>query len=75
MINKVEIANTNTSKLKVLTNKENKELFLKMKDGDPSAREELIKGNLRLVLSVIQRFGGRRRKCRWFISNRMCWSN
>ncbi len=64
MINKVEIANTNTSKLKVLTNKENKELFLKMKDGDPSAREELIKGNLRLVLSVIQRFGGRRRKCR-----------
>ena len=40
LINKVEIANTNTSKLKVLTNKENKELFLKMKDGDPSAREE-----------------------------------
>lgn len=59
LINKVEIANTNTSKLKVLTNKENKELFLKMKAGDTSAREELIKGNLRLVLSVIQRFGGR----------------
>ena len=63
LINKVEIANTNTSKLKVLTNKENKELFLRMKAGDMSAREELIKGNLRLVLSVIQRFGGRRRKC------------
>lgn len=64
MINKVEIANTNTSKLKVLTNKENKELFLRLRDGDLSAREELIKGNLRLVLSIIQRFGGRRRKCR-----------
>ena len=59
MINKVEIANTNTSKLKVLTNKENKELFLRLKNGDLSAREELIKGNLRLVLSIIQRFGGR----------------
>jgi RNA polymerase sporulation-specific sigma factor len=59
LINKVEIANTNTSKLKVLTNKENKELFLRLKAGDMSAREELINGNLRLVLSVIQRFGGR----------------
>ena len=59
MISRVEIANTNTSKLKVLTNKENKELFLKIKAGDKSAREELINGNLRLVLSVIQRFGGR----------------
>ena len=64
MINKVEIANTNTSKLKVLTNKENKELFLRLKNGDLSARQELIEGNLRLVLSIIQRFGGRRRKCR-----------
>lgn len=59
MINKVEIANVNTSKLQVLTNKENKELFKKMKEGDKKAREELINGNLRLVLSVIQRFGGR----------------
>lgn len=59
MISRVEIANTNTSKLKVLTNKENKELFLRIKAGDSSAREELINGNLRLVLSVIQRFGGR----------------
>ena len=71
MINKVEIANTNTSKLKVLTNKENKELFLRLKEGDLSAREELINGNLRLVLSIVQRFGGRRRKCRRFISNWM----
>lgn len=59
MINKVEISNVNTSKLKVLTNAENKELFRQMKDGDKDAREKIISGNLRLVLSVIQRFGGR----------------
>ncbi len=60
MINKVEISNVNTSKLKVLTNAENKELFKQMKEGDETAREKIISGNLRLVLSVIQRFGGRR---------------
>ena len=59
MINKVEIANVNTSKLRVLTNKENKELFEQMNKGDKEAREKIISGNLRLVLSVIQRFGGR----------------
>lgn len=59
MINKVEIANVNTSKLQVLTNKETKELFQKMKAGDTEAREKIINGNLKLVLSVIQRFGGR----------------
>ena len=59
MINKVEIANVNTSKLQVLTIKENKELFEKMKNGDKSAREKIISGNLRLVLSVIQSFCGR----------------
>ena len=59
MINRVEIANVNTSKLQVLTNKENKELFEQMNNGDKSAREKIISGNLRLVLSVIQRFGGR----------------
>lgn len=62
MINKVEISNVNTSKLKVLTNAENKELFKQMNEGDKGAREKIIQGNLRLVLSVIQRFGGRRRK-------------
>ncbi len=62
MINKVEISNVNTSKLKVLTNAENKELFKQMNEGDEGAREKIIQGNLRLVLSVIQRFGGRRRK-------------
>lgn len=59
MINRVEIANVNTSKLQVLTVKETKELFKKMHEGDEGAREELINGNLRLVLSVIQRFCGR----------------
>ena len=59
MINKVEIANVNTSKLRVLTNKENKELFEQMNKGDKEAREKIINGNLKLVLSVIQRFGGR----------------
>lgn len=56
MINKVEISNVNTSKLKALKPNENRELFLKLREGDETAREELISGNLRLVLSVVQRF-------------------
>ena len=59
MINRVEIANVNTSKLQVVTPEETKELFKKMHEGDKEAREKLINGNLRLVLSVIQRFCGR----------------
>ncbi len=59
MISKVEITNINTSKLPKLNAEKNKELFIKMKQGDESAREELINGNLRLVLSIVQRFGGR----------------
>ncbi len=59
MINKVEICGVNTAKLPVLTNKEKDELFIRIKNGDETAREELIQGNLRLVLSVIQRFSGR----------------
>ena len=59
MINKVEIANVNTSKLQVLSQEETKELFKKMHEGSLEAREKLINGNLRLVLSVIQRFCGR----------------
>lgn len=54
--NKVEICGIDTSKLKVLTEKEKNELLIKVKAGDKKAREELINGNLRLVLSVIQRF-------------------
>ena len=61
--NKVEICGVNTSKLKVLTEKEKRVLLNKMKDGTPQerkkAREEMINGNLRLVLSVIQRFTNR----------------
>lgn len=57
--NKVEISGVNTSELKLLRESEKNELLLKIKDGDTKAREELIKGNLRLVLSVIQRFAGR----------------
>ena len=59
MINKVEITNINTSKLPKLNAAQNKELFLKMKQGDVQAREELINGNLRLVLSIVQRFNSR----------------
>lgn len=57
--NKVEITGVNTSKLKVLKEKEKEELLKRVKQGDRQAREELINGNLRLVLSVVQRFVGR----------------
>ena len=50
---KVDISGINTSSLKVLTNEENNQLFLKLKNGDPFARDDLIKGNLKLVLSII----------------------
>ena len=59
IINKVEICGVNTSKLPVLKEKEKRELLLKMRNGDTQARETFIKGNLRLVLSVIQRFNNR----------------
>ena len=57
--NKVELCGVNTSKLKTLTTEEKNELLKKSKNGDLHAREELISGNIRLVLSVIQRFGSR----------------
>ncbi|MCF6465177.1 RNA polymerase sporulation sigma factor SigG [Clostridium sp. Cult2] len=57
--NKVEICGVNTSKLPVLTNEEMQKLFIKIKAGDMKAREEFIQGNLRLVLSIIQRFNRR----------------
>lgn len=56
-VNKVEICGVNTSKLPVLTSEEKEFLFERIKAGDESARELYIKGNLRLVLSVIKRFG------------------
>ena len=59
MIKKVEICGVNTAKLPVLSNKEKDELFVQIKNGDKDAREKFIHGNLRLVLSVIQRFADR----------------
>ena len=59
MINKVEICGVNTAKLPILTVEQKTELMKKIKNGDEEAREEFIKGNLRLVLSVIQRFNNR----------------
>lgn len=56
---KVEICGINTAKLKVLKNEEMVELLSRIRAGDAKAREEMISGNLRLVLSVIQRFSGR----------------
>jgi RNA polymerase sporulation-specific sigma factor len=59
MINKVEICGVNTAKLPVLKEKEMRQLLLSMKNGDIQSRETFIKGNLRLVLSVIQKFNNR----------------
>ena len=58
--NKVELCGVNTSALKVLSDEEKRTLLLRTKQGDMCARQELIYGNLRLVLSIIQRFTGRR---------------
>ena len=59
MQGKVEIAGVNTARLKVLKNEETMALLRRTKEGDQAARQELIEGNLRLVLSVIQRFSSR----------------
>ena len=56
---KVEISGVNTSNIKVLTNEETSELFKKMKEGDPFARDDLINGNLKLVLSIIKKFNNK----------------
>ena len=53
---KVEISGVNTAKLPRLKESETEELFKRLKEGDMEAREEIIRGNLRLVLSVIKRF-------------------
>lgn len=59
MQGKVEICGINTAKLEVLKNDEMTELLRRTKEGDMAAREKLIRGNLRLVLSVLQRFASR----------------
>ncbi len=58
-MNKVDLCGVNTSKLPLLSSKEKEELLLKIKEGDKDARERFIQGNLRLVLSVIQKFSSR----------------
>lgn len=58
--NKVEICGINTAELKTLTDEEKRVLLAKAQAGDAAARDELICGNLRLVLSIIQRFSGRK---------------
>lgn len=59
MYNKVEICGVNTAELQVLTEKQKTALLRRVRDGDKAAREEMVNGNLRLVLSVVQRFTGR----------------
>ena len=58
-MNKVEICGVNTAKLPVLTQEEKEKLFERIQQGDKAARDEYINGNLRLVLSIIQRFHNR----------------
>jgi RNA polymerase sporulation-specific sigma factor len=57
--NKVQICGVNTAELKTLTDEQKQDLLIKCRAGDEGARQELIYGNLRLVLSIIQRFTGR----------------
>lgn len=57
--NKVEICNVNTANIKVLTNEEMITLFKKLKEGEISAKEELINGNLKLVLSILKKYNNR----------------
>ena len=58
-LNKVELCGINTSALPTLKNEEMREMLEKIKKGDQKARQDFIHGNLRLVLSIIQRFQGR----------------
>ena len=57
---KVEICGVETSKLKVIPAQEKRELLAQVKKGNMQARDELIRGNMKLVLSVVQRFTGRK---------------
>ncbi len=59
MTNKVEICGVNTAKLPILSEEEKKTLFARIQQGDQQARQEFIYGNLRLVLSILQRFHNR----------------
>ena len=56
---KVEITGINTSEIKVLTDKEKEELFIRLKNGDMAAKDELANGNLKLVLSILRKYQNR----------------
>ena len=64
MLGKVEICGVNTSRLQTLSNEEMMRLIELAQKGDQAAKQRLVEGNLKLVLSVIQRFLGRGRQCR-----------
>ena len=70
---KVEICGVNTSRLPLLKNEEKEALFQRIRNGDEEARQEYIKGNLRLVLSVIQRFSGHGDNTGRSLSDRLYW--
>ena len=59
MLNKVVISGVDTSKLPILSNEEKNDLLRRIKEGDKKAKDQFIEGNLRLVLSLVQRFAGR----------------
>lgn len=59
MVNKVVISGVDTSKLPILSNNEKNELLKRIKEGDRQAKDQFVEGNLRLVLSIVQRFAGR----------------
>jgi RNA polymerase sporulation-specific sigma factor len=59
MLNKVVISGVDTSKLPILSNDEKNELLRRIKNGDKKAKDKFVEGNLRLVLSLVQRFAGR----------------
>ena len=73
MMNKVELCGVNTSKLPLLREDEKEELFRRIQKGDEKAREEYIKGNLRLVLSVIKRFDSSPVKVQMIYSRSDVW--
>ena len=74
MQGKVEISGVSTSSLKVLKNAEMTQLLRQVKRGDQQARQKMIEGNLRLVLSVIQRFAGRGENMDASVSDRLHWT-
>ena len=71
MYNKVELCGMDTAQLPVLTEAQKRELLTRAHAGDAAARQQMIEGNLRLVLSVVQRFAQRGRESRRSVSGRL----